>query len=213
MLPVCTRDVRVSRPLTIHNLLIYHPMLAFRDCVPWAGVRTPPPSRSPVDPAGLSGCHLGQADHGIIAQGRDGFSRHVACPFPLNGPLIVLLKQIAPTHADNGLFVWKDPHDVGASLDLTVQPLDRIGRVQLRPMCGGKVHVGQDVSLSLVHENRQFWQTGHSLIDHLAPLLFGPFELSGCPHHRDRQSPSGDFRITPLLQPLCATAQPSDLFE
>ena len=44
---------------------------------------------------GWSACHGWQADEGIIAQWGDGFQRHVSRP--LDGPLIVLFEQAAPT--------------------------------------------------------------------------------------------------------------------
>ena len=39
---------------------------------------------------GFSGCHGGQLDRGIVAQGSDGFQRHVP---PSDGPFVVLLEQ------------------------------------------------------------------------------------------------------------------------
>src|SRR6202165_6213384 len=64
-----------------------------------------------------------EADDGIIAQGSDGFQRHVACP--LNGPFIVALKQDGADQAGDGFLVGEDADDLGPALDLAVSPLER----------------------------------------------------------------------------------------
>ncbi len=51
----------------------------------------------------MSDGHGGQADDGIIAEGRDGFKGHVSSP--LDGPLVVLLQQNGADQADDRLFV------------------------------------------------------------------------------------------------------------
>ena len=76
-----------------------------------------------------SACHGGQADEGIIAQRGDGFQRHVAGA--LDGPFVVLFEQEGADEADDGVLVGEDADDVGAPLDLAVEALDRVGRVQL----------------------------------------------------------------------------------
>ena len=73
----------------------------------------------------MSVCHGGQADDGIIAQGRDSFQRHVACS--LHSPLIVLFEQDCADQTDDGVLVGEDADDVGASLDLAVEPFERVG--------------------------------------------------------------------------------------
>lgn len=45
-------------------------------------------------------------------------------------PLVVLLLQQRPDQTVKRLLVREDPDDVGAPLDLFVQPLERVGRVQ-----------------------------------------------------------------------------------
>jgi hypothetical protein len=40
----------------------------------------------------------------------------------------------------------------GAALDLAVEPFERVGGVQLRPVLRREGHVGEDVRLGLVHE-------------------------------------------------------------
>jgi hypothetical protein len=70
-----------------------------------------------------------EADSGIIAQGGDRFQGHVAGP--LDCPFVVLLEQDRPDQPDDGVLVGEDADDIGAALDLAVEALDRIGRVQL----------------------------------------------------------------------------------
>ena len=91
----------------------------------------------------------------------------------LDGPFVVLLQQQRADQADDGRFVWKDTDDVAAPLDLAVEPLQGVGRVDLGAMLGRELHVGQHVSLRFVHEGSQFRHTRAGLICDLAPLLFG----------------------------------------
>src|SRR5271156_608906 len=53
---------------------------------------------------------------------------------PLDRPFIVLLEQDGADQADNGLLIGEDADDLGAALDLAVQPFQRIGRVDLGPV-------------------------------------------------------------------------------
>ena len=68
----------------------------------------------------MSVCYGGQADDGIIAQGRDSFQRHVARP--LHGPLIVLFEQDSPDQAYDGVFIGENADDIGAPLDRKRKP-------------------------------------------------------------------------------------------
>ncbi len=52
------------------------------------------------------------------------FDLHVSV---LELPLVVLLHQHSPDEADDAVFVREDSDDVGAALDLLVEPLERIG--------------------------------------------------------------------------------------
>ena len=75
---------------------------------------------APAEP-GRSGSHSGQPGNGIIAQRCDGFRRHVA------GALHVLFEQDGANEAGDGGLVGEDAHDLGAPLDLAVEPFDGIG--------------------------------------------------------------------------------------
>ena len=52
----------------------------------------------------------------------------------LDGPFIVLLEQDRADQAGDGILIGEDANDVGAPLDLAVEPLQRIGGVDLRPV-------------------------------------------------------------------------------
>ncbi len=52
---------------------------------------------------------------------------HVAA---CHSPFIVLLKKQCANEADERVLVGEDLHNVGAPLDLTVQPLDGVGRAE-----------------------------------------------------------------------------------
>ena len=68
-------------------------------------------------------------DDGIIADGGESFKGHVAGA--LDGPFIALFHEDRPYKSGDGGLVREDPHDIGASLDLAVEPLDRVGAVEL----------------------------------------------------------------------------------
>ncbi len=73
-----------------------------------------------------SGCRDGgQLDEGIVAQRCDGFQGHVARA--LDGPFVVLLEQDGTDEPDDSGLVGEDADDLGAALDLAVEPFQRIG--------------------------------------------------------------------------------------
>jgi hypothetical protein len=79
----------------------------------------------------VSGGHGGQLDEGIVAQRCHGFQGHVAGA--LHGPFIVLFEEDSTNEPDDGLVIGEDADDLGAALDLAVEALERVGRVQLGP--------------------------------------------------------------------------------
>jgi hypothetical protein len=62
-----------------------------------------------------------------------------------------------------------------ASLDLAVEALDGIGRVELRLVGGGEADIGQHVGFDLVHEGGELGDLGAELVGDLAPLGAGGF--------------------------------------
>ena len=79
-----------------------------------------------------------KADGWIIAQGRDGFQRHVAGA--LNRPFIVLLEQDRTDETNDGFLIGEDADHFGSPLDLAIKALDRIGGVQFGPMRHREAH-------------------------------------------------------------------------
>jgi hypothetical protein len=71
---------------------------------------------------------------------------------------------------NNRRIVGEDADDLGASLDLAVEALDRIGRVQLGAMGGREAHVGEHVGLGFVHQRGELGQLRAQLIGDPAPL-------------------------------------------
>lgn len=67
----------------------------------------------------------------LIAAARPVFQGHVTM---LELPLVVLLQQDRTHEAPYRSLVVEDADYVGAALHLLVQPLDRVGAVQLRPV-------------------------------------------------------------------------------
>jgi hypothetical protein len=86
---------------------------------------------------GRSVCHRRQADDRIIGDRGDCLKGHVTGA--LDGPLVVLLEQDRPDEAGDGGLVGEDADDLGAALDLAIEALERVGRVELCPVLGGKV--------------------------------------------------------------------------
>ena len=60
-----------------------------------------------------------------MAERDDGFQAHVAGA--LNGPFVILLQEQGADQAGDGGLVGEDADDLAASLDLAVEPLQRIG--------------------------------------------------------------------------------------
>ena len=77
--------------------------------------------------------------------------------------------------AIDGVVVGEDADDVGSAFGLAVEPFEAVRGMELRPMSGGKAHVGEDVGLGLVHEGREPRSLGLSFVGDLAPLGLGGF--------------------------------------
>jgi hypothetical protein len=57
----------------------------------------------------------------------------------LDGPFVIPFEQDRADEVDDGIFVGEDADHLGPPLGLAVEPLDRVGRVRLDAMLGGKV--------------------------------------------------------------------------
>lgn len=84
---------------------------------------------------GYSASHSGQPSRGSIAEALEALELHVA---PLQAPLVALLEQHGADQARDGAVIGEDAHHVGAALDLGIEPLERVGRVDLQPVRPGK---------------------------------------------------------------------------
>src|SRR6266550_9249596 len=73
--------------------------------------------------------------------------------------------------ADYGSLIGEDADDLAAPLDLAIEPLERVGAVQLGAMLGREAHVGQHVCLGLIHQRRELGDARPGLVCDLAPLL------------------------------------------
>ena len=103
----------------------------------------------------------------VLGQGSQAFQLHVAT---VELPLVVLLQQQRADQPHDGRLVGKDTHDLGAALDLRVEPLQRIGAVDLRPMGLGKRHERQHVGLGLVHHRGELREALAQLIGHRSSI-------------------------------------------
>lgn len=68
---------------------------------------------------------------------------------------------------------WKHADDIGAPLDLIVEPLDGTGGVRLCAMRRPDVHVGQHVLLGGIHQGDKLWHVRAELVGDHAPLGMG----------------------------------------
>lgn len=96
--------------------------------------------------AARSGCHGRQTDDGIIAERNDGFQAQVAGS--LDGPFVILFKEQDADQTDDGGLAGEDADDLAASFDLIVEPLQRVGGVELGAVLSGKTHAGEDIGLA-----------------------------------------------------------------
>ena len=83
------------------------------------------------------------------------WAAEVAAP---DEPLVVLLDHDAGGEPDQGAVVGEDADDVGAPADLAVDPLERVGGAQLRPVVGGEGVEGEQVLLGLFEQRRDLRQ-------------------------------------------------------
>jgi hypothetical protein len=84
-------------------------------------------------------------------------------------PFVILFEQDRTDQAlDTGL-IGEDADDVGTTLDLLVQTLQRVGRMQLRPMRTREAHEGKDIGFGFVHEGGELGETRAELVGDMPP--------------------------------------------
>ena len=103
----------------------------------------------------------------IVADRPESFERQVST---LQLPLVVLLEQERTDQACDGCRVGEDADDVGSAFYLGIKPLQRICRMDLRPVCLREAHVGEDVRFGAIHQFGQFLILRPQLIGNDAPL-------------------------------------------
>lgn len=86
--------------------------------------------------------------------------------------------------AKGGVLVGEDADYFGAPIDLAVEALDRVGRVQVGPMLRLEGHLSEHIGLGLVEEAGKLEQLGPELIGDLTPLRLRSFGIvqwaAGC---------------------------------
>ena len=73
-------------------------------------------------------------------------------------PFVVLFDHDAGGEPDQRAIVGEDADDVGAAADLAVDPFERVGRAQLRPVVGGEGVEGEQVLLGFFEQRGDFRQ-------------------------------------------------------
>ena len=103
----------------------------------------------------------------------DRLQRVVAEVAAADEPFVVLLDDDAGGEPDQGAVVGEDADDVGAPTDLAVDPLERVGRAQLRPVVGGEGVEGEQVLLGLLEQRRDLGQRLAQPLERVADELAG----------------------------------------
>jgi hypothetical protein len=85
----------------------------------------------------------------------------------------ILLEQNRPDEAGDRSLVREDADHLGAPLDLAVDALEWIGRVELGPVLLGEAHIGEHVLLGRVQQGGELGQLLPDLVGDLAPLRPG----------------------------------------
>ncbi len=109
----------------------------------------------------------------IVTQGGQSLKLHVAA---LQLPLVVLLEQQRTYEADDGGFVGEDADDIGATFDLRVESLERIGAVDLRSVSLRERHERQHFGLSGIHQLTELRQLHAQLVCNDPSMLGGGLE-------------------------------------
>ena len=94
---------------------------------------------------------------GLVDEGHGFFGEVAAFG---DGPLVVLVQQDGADEADHGGVVGEDADDVGAALDLFVDPLERVRRGDLAPVRPRERGVSEHVGSRRRRASRRLWGTG-----------------------------------------------------
>src|SRR5829696_7768856 len=137
----------------------------------------------------LSGRRVGELGHRGLAE--------VAAA---DQPFVVLLDQQGAGQADQGLVVGEHAHHVGAPADLTVDPLQGVGRAQLGPVRRWEPIEGEQVGLGLQQQPGDLGHPALQVSDGVGQQPLGLLEVAGPEDRTDRGADQ-------LLQVLGTVAQ------
>ena len=96
----------------------------------------------------------------------------------MHRPFVVLFQQDSAYEAEDGGFVGEDPDDIGAPLDLAIEALDGIVRVDLGPVVFREGGVSEDILFGFIQQVSEFLHLWPQLIGDPSPLglhRFGVF--------------------------------------
>jgi hypothetical protein len=94
------------------------------------------------------------------------FDLHVAV---LEQPLVVLFEEDSADQPGDAGLVWEDADDIGPSLDLLVETLQRVGRMRLGAVLRREGYVGENVVLAVVHQHAELGPARPELVGDVAP--------------------------------------------
>jgi hypothetical protein len=98
----------------------------------------------------------------------------------------------------------EDADHLGSALDLAVEPLQAVRRIDFLPVILGKGHVGRNVGLG--HEGGELWERGAELIGDLSSLGLGGLRIvpseGGGDESRGVKYWTCDFRHRRMKSPL-----------
>ena len=84
-----------------------------------------------------------------------------------------MLEHDGGNEACDGALNSKDAHDIDASLDFAVKPLDGVYAQEVGAVLGREVYVGEHVMLSGIYQAGQFGYLGAEVVGDTAPLGMG----------------------------------------
>ncbi|EJU11880.1 hypothetical protein LH128_16678 [Sphingomonas sp. LH128] len=123
---------------------------------------------------------------------------------------VILLEHESADEADDGCVVGKDADDIGSSLDLFVDALERVGRRDLRPVLLGERHIGEHLFARAVHHDGELLVSFTQGIGDVVPLFVGGFgALLGedrLEHGYDSGTLFGTDMCQSIAHPVHATA-------
>lgn len=90
-----------------------------------------------------------------------------------HGPFVVLFEQDGADQPHDRCLVGVNADDVGAALDLLVEPLERVGGVQLAAQLLGAIHEGEDIVFGLVHHGCKILKAFVQAVGEVATLFTG----------------------------------------